>query len=501
MNPRTVLIADDNPLERKLLRIRLIQMGFQVVAAQDGVEALEKARQCPPEAIVTDVLMPRMDGFRLCQAVRREPKLAAVPVVLTTSACVEESDRLLAHSLGANAFVMRTPECQHIIDAIQKSLAEGALPRSPGSDGLAANLRGQFLETGQQHSRALLETLETGFDPARARPLAHRWAGMGGTFGFPQISQRAYEIEKLLEKPWSAVAGQVRAELEGIVDLFSDAARGEQQATQAAPEVAATLAGKRIALLGFLPADAARLSRALEQAQASSRVLSPQKAPPGSPVLEPFNLLIVLLSRQIEDSLWNDPQALLQNGKPLLVIGPLDLMLDRKALLQGHAADFLLSPWRTEEVLVRSSRILSAPGVAASPAVAAASGALVLVADDDLTVGALLTATLQNCGIQCQIARHGVQALQMAGSLRPDALILDIIMPHLDGFEVLASLKNDPATRSIPVLLLTARQHEADIVRGFGLGAEDYVVKPFSPMELVVRLRRLLQRPLSSAAA
>jgi CheY-like chemotaxis protein len=239
----------------------------------------------------------------------------------------------------------------------------------------------------------------------------------------------------------------------------------------------------------------------LEQAQASSRVLAPQKAPPGSPVLESFDLLIVFLSPQIEESLWNDPQALLKNDKPLLVIGSLDRMLNGKKLLHDHAADFLLSPWHPQEVLMRSCRVLSAPRVTAGPAAGASAGALVLVADDDLTIAALLTATLQNCGIHCQIARHGVQALQMAGSLHPDALVLDIVMPHLDGFEVLASLKNDPATRSIPVLLLTARQQEADILRGFGLGAEDYVVKPFNPMELVARLKRLLRRPLPAAAA
>jgi len=496
MSPRTILVADDNPLERKLLRIRLIQMGFQVATAQDGVEALEKARECSPAVIVTDVLMPRLDGFRLCQAVRRDAELASIPLVLTTSASIEAADRLLAHSLGANAFVQRTPDCQHILDAIQKSLAEGALRHTPANDALVANLRRQFLETGRQQSQALVAALDADLDPAGARQLAHRWAGMGGTLGFPQISQRAFEIEKLLERPRLTADGQLRAELEGIASLFCDAARGEQQTALPARETAAGLSGRRIALLGFQPADAARLSRALDQAQASSRILTPPLAPPGSPALGPFDLLILFLCRQTEDSHWSDPQALLRNGKPLLLIGPLDLLHEKTAALQEHAADFLLSPWHTGEVLLRASRILSAPRVAARSAAGPALDVLVLVADDDLTIGALLTATLQNCGIQCQIARHGVQALEMARSLRPDALVLDIMMPHLDGFEVLASLKSDPATRPIPVLLLTARQQEADIVRGFALGAEDYVVKPFNLMELVARLKRLMPRPL-----
>ncbi len=70
MDPQTVLIADDDPLERKLLSIHLTQMGLRVITAQDGVEALEKARQSRPDAVISDVLMPRLDGFRLCQTLK-----------------------------------------------------------------------------------------------------------------------------------------------------------------------------------------------------------------------------------------------------------------------------------------------------------------------------------------------------------------------------------------------------------------------------------------------
>ena len=114
-----------------------------------------------------------------------------------------------------------------------------------------------------------------------------------------------------------------------------------------------------------------------------------------------------------------------------------------------------------------------------------------VVADDDLEIDALVAAALENYGIHCQIARHGGEALEMTRRLLPDALVLDINMPRLDGFQVLTALKSAPETRRIPVLLLTARRQEADILRGFGLGAEDYVVKPFNPIELVARLKRL----------
>ena len=501
MDSRTILIADDDPLERKLLRIRLTQMGFRVVTAQDGVEALEKARQDAPDLIVADILMPRLDGFRLCQAVRQSPELASVPVVLNTSASVEEADRLLARALGANAFVLRTPECREITDAIQQSLSDGAPVRPPEDDTLVAGLRAQFLTSGSQESRALLEALESEPDPSAGRQLAHRWAGVGGTLGFPQISQRAYEIEKLLERPLAAVASQLRGELEEIARLFRDAAREPQQGAVPPPEVVASLSGKRIALLGLEPSEVTKLARALEQARACWRDVPLSSAPPGSPALQAFDLIVLFLCPAVVESPWADPQAVVRNDKPLLVIGPRELLLEKKAAVYEHAADFLLSPWYTGEVVLRASRILSAAWASPGPAAGIGQEIRVVVADDDLTVGALLIATLRGCGIQCQIARHGAEALELTRRLRPHALILDVMMPHLDGFQVLAALKNDPATRHIPVVLLTARQQEADIVRGFALGAQDYMVKPFNPVELVARLKRLIRTFAAASVA
>ena len=90
------------------------------------------------------------------------------------------------------------------------------------------------------------------------------------------------------------------------------------------------------------------------------------------------------------------------------------------------------------------------------------------------------------------MAADGPKALEAARRLRPHAAVLDVNMPGMDGYEVLAAIRaeNIPAR----VMLLTARQQESDVIRGFTLGADDYVVKPFSPMELVARIKRLVVR-------
>jgi DNA-binding response OmpR family regulator len=116
----------------------------------------------------------------------------------------------------------------------------------------------------------------------------------------------------------------------------------------------------------------------------------------------------------------------------------------------------------------------------------------VLVADDDSTVLALVRAALENFGMECHLAADGLKALDAARRLRPQAAILDVNMPGMDGYEVLSAIRAD--NLPMRVMLLTARQQESDIIRGFTLGADDYVVKPFSPMELVARLKRLVLR-------
>lgn len=117
-----VLIADDDPLQRKLLSIRLQQKGFSVTQAVDGQEAFQDARDKPPDAIVCDILMPGLDGFELCHAVRSDPKLARIPIILASAAYLEEEDRVLSRQVGADGFVLKTPGCQEIIDAVERAL-------------------------------------------------------------------------------------------------------------------------------------------------------------------------------------------------------------------------------------------------------------------------------------------------------------------------------------------------------------------------------------------
>jgi DNA-binding response OmpR family regulator len=125
----------------------------------------------------------------------------------------------------------------------------------------------------------------------------------------------------------------------------------------------------------------------------------------------------------------------------------------------------------------------------------------ILVADDEPDVLALLTLNLQRAGFEVLRAEDGERALRVAREENPALVVLDLMMPGLSGLEVAKQLKQSPATAGIPVLMLTAKSEEVDRIVGLELGADDYVTKPFSPREIVLRIQSVLRRTEPSAVA
>lgn len=118
----------------------------------------------------------------------------------------------------------------------------------------------------------------------------------------------------------------------------------------------------------------------------------------------------------------------------------------------------------------------------------------VLVCDDDPLLVDLVSHRLSSRGYDVTVAADGAEALQLMADAPPDALVLDAMMPVLDGYELLRRVREDPRTAKLPVIMLSARRQEQDVLSALELGASDYIVKPFIPEELVVRLGRLLDQ-------
>ena len=117
----------------------------------------------------------------------------------------------------------------------------------------------------------------------------------------------------------------------------------------------------------------------------------------------------------------------------------------------------------------------------------------ILVVDDEPDVVELVDFNLKAAGYDVVTASDGEEALKKARAILPSLMILDLMLPEVDGLEVCKILRGDPATSAIPIIILTAKAGEIDRVLGLELGADDYVTKPFSPRELVLRVKRLLR--------
>jgi DNA-binding response OmpR family regulator len=121
----------------------------------------------------------------------------------------------------------------------------------------------------------------------------------------------------------------------------------------------------------------------------------------------------------------------------------------------------------------------------------------ILIVEDDHNIVELLTYNLEQEGYDVHVALDGADALQRAAADAPDLIILDLLLPEIDGLEVCRLLKRNRQTAAIPVIMLTAKSEEIDRIVGFELGADDYIAKPFSPREVVLRVRAVLRRMTS----
>jgi len=121
----------------------------------------------------------------------------------------------------------------------------------------------------------------------------------------------------------------------------------------------------------------------------------------------------------------------------------------------------------------------------------------ILVVDDEEDVLELVRYNLDRSGYHVETATSGEEALAKARRKLPDLVILDLMLPGMDGLDVCKKLKNDAKTEGLPIIVLTAKSEESDIVTGLELGADDYVTKPFSPKVLIARVRRILRRAVS----
>ena len=124
----------------------------------------------------------------------------------------------------------------------------------------------------------------------------------------------------------------------------------------------------------------------------------------------------------------------------------------------------------------------------------------ILIVDDDDIVARTIERALRRHNFQTTLAKSGVEALKTARRHRPDLVVLDVLMPGMNGYQVCQEMRCDPLLIDLPVLFLTAKDKESDIIEGLSAGADDYLAKPFNPDELILRIRAILRRTQAQPA-
>jgi two-component system, cell cycle response regulator DivK len=493
-----ILIVDDTPVNLKLTRILLVNEGYKVLTAASAEEALDLLRSYHPQLILADIQLPGMDGLELTRRLKRDDATRDIMVVALTAFAMK-GDEQRAVDAGCDGYITKPIDTRALGKRIREYLERREEPSpAPVAEphGLPAaelqTLRRRFLEEGQAATREWLLSLDLDFNANDAVRKTHQWIGAAGLLGYSSVARLAREVEAILhERPLDT--GQLRDSLTNLALAFSTPREARDEPVP--DSIIQALDGKRVALAGLPASERQRLFVALERAHAIAVMLDPADLP-GSDAVQSCDLLVVHVGPPERGAEWlRDAVGPLAGKLPILYVGDRDDLLELDPAAQAFACEYLMDAWEMEEALVRLTLAFSERG-----GYAPRRGGLqlvpgrpqIVIADDDPTVLALVRGALQNFGMDCHLCEDGVSALEMVKRVRPHAAVLDVNMPGHDGYELLSLIRAE--NMPVRVLLLTARQQENDVIRGFTLGADDYVVKPFSPMELVARLKRLLGR-------
>ncbi|HWC97066.1 MAG TPA: response regulator [Candidatus Sulfopaludibacter sp.] len=496
-----ILIVDDTPVNLKLTRILLVNEGYKVLTAGSAEEALELLSSYHPHLVLADIQLPGIDGLEFTRRVKENPALSDIMVVALTAFAMK-GDEQKAIDAGCDGYITKPIDTRSLGARLREYLdrrAESHPVSQPPPDEATAKthippvellaLRRKFLEEGYERSRQLLLDLDGRFNAADAARVVHQWIGTGGLLGYSAISRLSREVEASLEeRPLDN--SQVRESLTNLVLAFSSPR--EARDAPIPDSVIQGLAGKQIGVAGFPTNERERLCVALERAQATPAFFTLEDDPE-NPIVSECALLTVFARPENMDSRWLDAAVLKRVNRPVVFAGSRDHLLELAGPLQSLARDFLMDSWAPEEALVRLSMAAAEKPERAGIERIFTGRAQVLVADDDPVVLALVSAAIRNFGMDCRTAADGPMALQTIRETQPSAAVLDVNMPGgMDGYQVLSAIRSERLP--VRVLLLTARQQESDVLRGFTLGADDYIVKPFSPTEVVARIKRLLGR-------
>jgi two-component system cell cycle response regulator DivK len=231
-----VLIVEDTPVNLKLVRFLLTREGFDVRAAGSAEEALEILKDFRPRIVLTDIQLPGIDGLELTRRLKSDPATSHM-VVLALTAYAMKSDEKRAFDSGCDGFITKPIDTRNFPKLIQQHLGQidkvpsksDAEPQQEDSqEALLREIRQSFTTDGTEQVQQLINAQDTGFDSAAAKVTAHRWKGAAAQVGYLEISQKARELEDVLQQNGPDLADRRRALLADLSRLFAEARAAQQ---------------------------------------------------------------------------------------------------------------------------------------------------------------------------------------------------------------------------------------------------------------------------------
>ena len=549
-NDVRILIAEDSPTQAEQLRFLLEERGYNVTAAADGMQALAAARKEKPTLVISDVMMPELDGYGLCREIKADEALREIPVILLTS-LGSPSDVIKGLECGADFFLRKPYDERHMLSRVDHVLCNRTLRASAGIRGdLEVVLSGQrhSINSGRQQILDLLiSTYEEAVRINEELASSNR-----------QLEIRNSEVErssKFKDQFLSTMSHELRTPLNAVMgfsELLSDARYGPLNERQQRYVNHIHAGGQHLLQLINDILD-------LSQIEAGRLQLSLENAPVLANLAEVSNALQPLVDKK--------SQTLVLHASPELTVLADSTRLRQMLMnLLGNAIKFTpaggkieLSARRAGEdvrIEVRDSgpgippeeqqRIFEAfhrlrqsdkaaegtglglaitlslvelhggrlglesePGVGSCfyftlPAVSTVrkdevsktdmefcqvTPARILVIEDDLAAAYLLESQLASVGYEVVLCHEPQYAIERAIELQPAVITLDIVMRPVNGWDVLSQLKSDPRTARIPVVVVSVVDQRT---AGALLGADEYIVKPVDRSALLSCMERCL---------
>jgi two-component system cell cycle response regulator DivK len=487
---QSILIVEDNQMNVQLVRALLSPEGYELRSAFNADEALNVLTSFEPSLVLMDIQLPGTSGLELTRQLRANPKLKNLIIIALTGYGRKDVEQSCL-SAGCDGYIAKPIDTSTFPATIRSFLAKKSrsVPKLQGDvRDLLRDMRNTFI-TETLAELTELSSVDLEKEKSRLLRALHRWAGIAGTLGLPNVTDQARRTEMLVEATETvdvAAAQEAVAELQRLVTAAAAVPAFELALPS---EIVKTLSGKRIGLAGFSEPESKRIGQALDRAECFTLCIETPSDGLSAGMIERFDIIILNLVSAGLSTYENSARPKL--GKPILLVGSRASASDKVFSIDTPVRDFLMTPWDTEELLVRCCKLLT-PNSGNVAAVEKTGPGKVVIADDDPSIGALLTAVLRRTGASCYLARTGTDALDMVRTVVPDVVILDVNMPGIDGFEVLTQLRAENLNARIPVVLLTARHQESDVLKGFSCGASDYITKPFNPMEVTARVARYL---------